>query len=118
MICFINQLRRTFLCIYLLIYLLTYLYRRLVTASVYVLCLVPAIVTPSPSSAAQRRAQRRLTRVDNRYHSGLSFFVFLSVSLCLHTSYYRSLMYTDPCQRPSLAYYESKITSVWVTTRL
>jgi len=90
---------------HLLTYLLTYLYRKLVTASVYVMCLVPAIVTPSPSSAAQRRAQRRLTRVDNRYHSGL----FISVSLCLHT---------NPCQRPSLAYYESKITSVWATTRL
>ena len=25
---------------------------------------------PSPSTAAQRRAQRRLTREDNRYHSG------------------------------------------------
>jgi len=28
-----------------------------------------APVHPSPSTAAQRRAQRRLTRVDNRYHS-------------------------------------------------
>jgi len=38
-------------------------------------CLCVCVVEPSqvtPSSAAQRRAQRRLTRVDNRYHSGLS----------------------------------------------
>ena len=27
-------------------------------------------VAPSPSTAAQRRAHRRLTREDNRYHSG------------------------------------------------
>jgi len=33
-------------------------------------------VTPSPSSAAQRRAQRRATRVDNRYHSGNYRFSF------------------------------------------
>jgi len=25
---------------------------------------------PSPSTAAQRKAQRRITRMDNRYHSG------------------------------------------------
>ena len=27
-------------------------------------------MAPSPSTAAQRRAHRRLTREDNRYHSG------------------------------------------------
>ena len=41
----------------------------------------PTEVTPSPSSAAQRRAQRRVTRVDNRYHSGLSDRHLLTIFL-------------------------------------
>ena len=42
----------------------------------YYIMAAPTEVTPSPSSAAQRRAQRRVTRVDNRYHSGLLMFSY------------------------------------------
>jgi len=52
----------------------------------------PSQVTPSPSSAAQRRAQRRLTRVDNRYHSG-QLITRYSVLCCL-LSYNLSPMIT------------------------
>ena len=35
---------------------------------------------PSPQTSAQRRAQRRLTREDNRYHSGKKLLLFLVLS--------------------------------------
>jgi len=50
--------------------------------------IAPTEVTPSPSSAAQRRAQRRVTRVDNRYHSGLSNTLCLTdITLVCQTLY-------------------------------
>ena len=58
-------------------------------------CVVaPAEVTPSPSSAALRRAQRRATRVDNRYHSGqshTSYLYYVCLSVCLSVSLFLCL---------------------------
>ena len=50
----------------------------------------PTEVTPSPSSAAQRRAQRRVTRVDNRYHSGRSDRHLLTIFLFCYSPAFSS----------------------------
>jgi len=66
------------------------------------MCMITASsqVTPSPSSAAQRRAQRRVTRVDNRYHSGQLILYIYYAKLRLRSQNLENLefyQYNVPC---------------------